>query len=106
MDNPTDDNIGRPYPIYIQHSENYLCLFYLSFDQKIVNDCVYVFKLFDFDLNLKSTYIGERPDVGGIPIRVLGDGNHTIPGDFGYITSKNDIFYISDGTKSYTIPFK
>jgi hypothetical protein len=106
VDKPSDANIGRPYPIYIQHSENYLCLFYLSFDQKIVNDCVYAFKLFDFDLNLKSTYIGEKPDVGGIPIRVLGDGNHGIPADFGYITSKDDIFYISNGGKLYTIPFK
>ncbi|KAF5078296.1 hypothetical protein DSECCO2_141020 [anaerobic digester metagenome] len=106
VDNPNDKEIANPYPIYIQDSENYLCLLYCSFEQAVVNEPVYVFKLFDFNLDLKSTVVDEKPQLFGInTLAILKKGG--LPDDKGFITSLNDTFFVyrykSDKT---VIPFK
>lgn len=93
VDNPPDAKILKPYPISVEDSENHLCLFYRSYEQSVINESVYVCKLFDFDLNLRSTYIAGK----------------YFPDDWDLITSMNDIFYaIIDGdTKErIKIPFE
>jgi hypothetical protein len=106
VDNPNDKEIANPYPIYIQDSENYLCLLYCSFEQAVVNEPVYVFKLFDFNLDLKSTVVDEKPQLYGInTLAILKEGG--LPDDKGFITSLNDTFFVYR-YKSYktVIPFK
>lgn len=94
VDNPTDERIGNPIPIYIQHSENYLCLQYESYEKDVINERSYVYNLYDFDLKLISSIVYE----------------HT-----GILTSLNDDFYlntsINHGFPDFemfktTIPFK
>lgn len=74
VDNPTDDRIKKPIPIYIQHSENYLCLQYQSYEKGIINEKIYAYNLYDFDLNLISSIVD----------------NNT-----GILTSLNDEFYLN-----------
>lgn len=58
IDNPSDDNIKTPIALNLQHSEDYFCVQYYSFNEEIVNQKIVVFKIFDFNLNLiyKYTY--------------------------------------------------
>jgi len=73
VDNPTDRNIKKPLAKYIQHSENYLCLYYDSYNENVVNVRTPIVKIFDFDMNL-------------IAKRILGGSDYQL-------TSMNDKFY-------------
>ena len=94
VDNPSDEKINSPSLIELKSSENYLCLRYLSFEQAVVNEPVYVYKLFDFGLNLKSAVVGEKPQMFE---------------DNGFIISKDDVFYLDhekDKGERVIIPFR
>ena len=94
VDNPSDKNIKKPELKHFRASENYMCIHYWSYEQDVVNVFQDAFKLFDFDLNLKSTYVEKnRGDVWFL------------------VMAKDDVFYSNsefeyDSEYRVIIPFK
>ncbi|HQP14295.1 MAG TPA: hypothetical protein PLN58_06365 [Bacilli bacterium] len=89
VDNPSDERIKKPKLIYIQESENYLCMLYASYEKNVINEGVCVFNLYDFELNLKSTIITNA----GYYVNPSNPYYFEWPEGIGFITSINDIFY-------------
>ena len=94
IDNPTDKNILKPIPDFLQASENFLCVSYISFDQNVVNEQAFVFEKYDFSLNLKSKYIQK------VNLNLRERNKVYFP-----VNAMNDIFTIVSGGERYEISF-
>ena len=90
IENPKDKDINRPVPKDIVASENYLCLRYISFEKSIINVPFECFMLLDFNLNEKSSLIGERIEKDKVTYSMFGLG------------AANDRFYI--GSEQFHFP--
>ena len=90
IENPNDKDIYRPVPKDIVASENYLCLRYIGFEKSIINVPFECFMLLDFNLNEKSSLIGERIEKDKVTYSMFGLG------------AANDRFYI--GSEQFYFP--